>query len=98
MEFNQIAILIDNAEKAQHVANFHNSVECKILGLSEAHKAAEVSIKLDAETESVIFKRTLEGITFQEDVTRVIGQQLRLTHDILEAPKPERKRRTRKAK
>lgn len=98
MEFNQIAILIDNAEKAQHVANFRNAIECKILSLSEAHKTAEVSIELDAETEQVIFKRTLDGITSKEDVTRVIGQQLRFTHDILEAPKPERKRRTRKAK
>lgn len=98
MEFNQIAILIDNAEKAQHVANFFNATDCKVFGLSEAHKTAEVSIELNADTEMVIFTRNTDGDIYQQDVTTTIGRLLSLSHDILETPKPERKRRTRKTK
>lgn len=98
MNFEQIANLIDNSEKAQHVANFYNSVDCKILCLSDAHKTAEVSIGLDFDAEVVLFARNVNGTIEVQDVTEVIGQQLSLSHDILEAPKPERKRRTRKIK
>ncbi|QQO96215.1 hypothetical protein CPT_Minot_012 [Acinetobacter phage Minot] len=98
MEFAKIASLIDTAEKAQNVANFFQELDCKVLCLPEAQRNAKVSVTINTESEMVIFTRDMDGDIYQQDITKTVSTWLALSHDILEAPKPERKRRTRKAK
>lgn len=98
LSYTEAKALVNSEDKAYWLAQNANQIDCKVLGLDDTRKTAKVSIQFNDADETLVLVRELEnGEVESVDKTRWLLDPMCLPMMLTE-PKPERKRRTRKAK